>query len=267
MVLDSQPSGAPPPRRSDLRSTYPVRGLNGQVVQTIGRRIASGFYEPGGTLNPDALGAELDVSRTVVREALKVLTAKGMVDARPKRGTFVRPRNEWSLLDPDLLRWQFEGRRDSSFFTKLTEFRAIVEPAGARLATFRRTDADLLELEAALEAMSAARRDADALTAADLQFHCALLAAAHNEFLDQMQVVIETGLYARDALVYHAEDWSDPLPVHVAVLEAVRNRDAAGAEAAVLTLLDLSVRDIERLQRSVPARGELITDGDGGMDR
>jgi DNA-binding FadR family transcriptional regulator len=245
-----------------------VRGLNGQVVQTIGRRIASGFYEPGGTLNLDALGEELDVSRTVVREALKVLTAKGMVDARPKRGTFVRPRDEWSLLDPDLLRWQFEGRQDSSFFTKLTEFRAIVEPAGARLATFRRTDGDLVELELALEAMQAARRDADALTAADLRFHCALLAAAHNEFLDQMQVVIETGLYARDALVYHAAGgWSDPLPVHVAVLEAVRNRDAAGAEAAVLTLLDLSVRDLERLQRSEPASGEITTDGDGGTGR
>jgi GntR family galactonate operon transcriptional repressor len=264
MARDSHPSGALPPRRRDARSTYPVRGLNGHVVQTIGRRIASGFYEQGGILNLDAIGQELDVSRTVVREALKVLTAKGMVDARPKRGTFVRPRHEWSLLDPDLLRWQFDGRRDAAFFAKLTEFRAIVEPAGARIATFRRTEDDLLELEAALAEMRAASRDADALTAADVRFHCALLAAAHNEFLDQMQVVIETGLYARDALVYDAEDWSDPVPVHAAVLEAVRVRDADGAEAAVLSLLDLSVQDLERLDQLRPANG-LIIDEDGEL--
>lgn len=264
MARESRPPGALPPPRRDARSTYPVRGLNGHVVQTIGRRIASGFYEQGGTLNLDAIGQELDVSRTVVREALKVLTAKGMVDARPKRGTFVRPRHEWSLLDPDLLRWQFDGRRDATFFAKLTEFRAIVEPAGARIATFRRTEDDLLELEAALAEMHAASRDVNALTAADVRFHCALLAAAHNEFLDQMQVVIETGLYARDALVYDAEDWSDPVPVHAAVLEAVRVRDADGAEAAVLSLLDLSVQDLERLDQLRPADG-LIIDQDGEL--
>jgi GntR family galactonate operon transcriptional repressor len=264
MARDSHHPGALPPRRRDARSTYPVRGLNGHVVQTIGRRIASGFYEQGGILNLDAIGKELDVSRTVVREALKVLTAKGMVDARPKRGTFVRPRHEWSLLDPDLLRWQFDGRRDAAFFAKLTEFRAIVEPAGARLATLRRTEDDLLELEAALEEMRAARRDADALTAADVRFHCALLAAAHNEFLDQMQVVIETGLYARDALVYDAEDWSDPVPVHAAVLDAVRVRDGDGAEAAVLSLLDLSVQDLERIEQ-LRAAGGLIIDEDGEL--
>jgi DNA-binding FadR family transcriptional regulator len=265
MALDTQPSGTTPPRRRDVRSAYPVRGLNGHVVQTIGRRIATGFYEPGGILNVDAIGEELEVSRTVVREALKVLTAKGMVDARPKRGTFVRPRHEWSLLDPDLMRWQFEGRRDAAFFAKLTEFRAIVEPAGARLATFRRTDEDLLELEGALEEMRSASRDPDALTAADLRFHCALLAAAHNEFLDQMQVVIETGLYARDALVYHAHEWSDPLPVHAAVLDAVRLQDPAAAETAMLTLLDLSERDLERVGRTILPGDGLITEDSGEL--
>jgi GntR family transcriptional regulator, galactonate operon transcriptional repressor len=262
MAQDSQPTGAPNGRR-EARSAYPVRGINGHVVQTIGRRVASGFYEPGGTLNLDAIGEELGVSRTVVREALKVLTAKGMVDARPKRGTFIRPRDEWSLLDPDLLRWQFEGRRDGSFLAKLAEFRAIVEPAGARLAAVRRTDEDLRMLEDAVEEMRAANSDPDALTAADVRFHCALLASAHNEFLDQMQVVIETGLYARDALVYESAVWSDPLPVHAAVLDAVRLGDGDAAEAAVLALLDLSIRDVERME---PAAGtaELFIIEDGG---
>src|SRR5918992_1302910 len=138
-------TGAGAPRRTPLDDTpgtegrwpvtgYPDRGLHGQVVQEVGRRIVSGAEPPGSILDIEHLEATFDVSKTVVREALKVLAAKGLVDARPKRGTFVRPRADWSLLDPDLLRWQFESSARDQFLTNLHEVRLIVEPAGALLA-------------------------------------------------------------------------------------------------------------------------------------
>src|SRR5918999_686463 len=154
-------TGAGAPRRTPLDDTpgtegrwpvtgYPDRGLHGQVVQEVGRRIVSGAEPPGSILDIEHLEATFDVSKTVVREALKVLAAKGLVDARPKRGTFVRPRADWSLLDPDLLRWQFESSARDQFLTNRHEVRLIVEPAGARLAAVRRTDDDLAALEGTL---------------------------------------------------------------------------------------------------------------------
>src|SRR5690606_28970744 len=107
-----------------------------------------------------------------------------------KRGTFVRPRVEWNLLDRDVLRWQWVERTDAEFFENLQEVRAIVEPAGARLAAQRRTAEDVAALEQALAAMAGAGDDPVAATRADLAFHRALLAATHNELLLRMEAVI-----------------------------------------------------------------------------
>jgi len=216
--------------------TYPGRGLHGQVVESIGARIIRGDFPPGVALVPEDLEREYDVSKTVIREALRVLAAKGLVDSRQKRGTYVRPRSAWSLLDADLLRWQGRENPDSTFLENLAEVRAIVEPAGARLAAQRRTDADLAALEDALAAMAGAGRDADAVIAADLRFHRALLDSAHNELLSRMEVVIETGLRVRDEIVHQGGHWADSVPAHRALLEAVR---AADGDAAVTAMRDL----------------------------
>src|SRR5690349_23211669 len=110
---------------SEKRTTngYQGRGLHGEVVERLGRRILSGELNAGVTLDIPGLERELDVSRTVLREALRVLKSKGLVDARPKRGTFVQPRTEWLLLDHDVVRWQFEGRDDRGFLDDLSEMR------------------------------------------------------------------------------------------------------------------------------------------------
>jgi GntR family transcriptional regulator, galactonate operon transcriptional repressor len=231
--------------------TYVDRGLHGRVVHELGLRILRGQLAPGTTLRTEELEREFDVSRTVIREALKVLGAKGLVDARPRRGTYVRPRADWILLDPDVLRWQFEGRSDSSFFDNLAEVRAIIEPAGAWLAAKRRTEADLERLERALDQMVAAGRDGHAFMVADLEFHRALLAATHNEQLERMEGVIEAGLWARNLLVHQRQDWPSSTPAHRRVFEAVRDEDKEGAAAAVESLLAQAARDLERLSPRV----------------
>ncbi|MEU8001207.1 FCD domain-containing protein [Catellatospora sp. NPDC049111] len=233
---------------------YTGRGVHGQTVEIIAGRILAGEIAEGSTINLAALQEELDISLTVMREALKVLTAKGLVDARPKRGTFVRPRAAWNLLDADVIRWQFAGGADASLLDQLHEVRAIMEPAAARLAAARATDDDLAALDAALAQMADAQDDPAAAVAADLNFHRALLHAAHNEWLERMKVVMETGLAERDKLVHGAQHHDDPVPSHQAVVAAIRARDAAAAERAMGDLLDKAAQDVDHVRKQKDTR-------------
>ncbi|WP_411091683.1 FadR/GntR family transcriptional regulator [Streptomyces sp. 049-1] len=230
---------------------YARRGVHGQTVEALARRILGGRIPEGATLDLVALQGELDVSLTALRESLKVLAAKGMVDARQKRGTFVRSRADWNLLDADVLRWQFEGGgsagSDLALLRDLAEVRAIVEPAAVRLAAGRRTDDDLAALDAALAAMGEEDPDPVRAVAADLAFHRALLAATHNELLERMELVISSGLAHRDRIVHSSPHSGDPVPAHRSVLDAVRDRDPRAAEAAMRALLDQAGRDQERI--------------------
>lgn len=225
-----------------------LRGLHAQTVETIGSRIVRGRYAPGTPLSPDELEEEFGISKTVLREALRVLAAKGLVDARQKRGTVVRPRSSWSLLDADLLRWQ-GGEADAAFLANLAEVRGIVEPAGARLAAERHTDDDIRALRDAVQAMGDAGTDAAAVVAADLAFHRALLDAAHNELLSRMEVVIEAGLRARDQVVHSGENWPDSIGVHQAIIDAITAGDGAAAQRAVEALLEQASQDVALVAR------------------
>ncbi|MEW9517891.1 FadR/GntR family transcriptional regulator [Streptomyces tubercidicus] len=229
---------------------YAIRGVHGQAVDTLARRILSGELGEGSTLDMPALQAELDISLTVLREALKVLAAKGMIDARPKRGTFVRPRSSWNLLDADLLRWQLSGRQvDQGLLADLTEVRSIIEPASARLAAARGNDQDLAAIDAALSAMATASGDPAAEIQADLAFHRALFSATHNELLQRMEIVLEAGLAERDQLVHSGHPHTDPEPSHRAVADAIRARDADAAEQAMRDLIVEAERDLDAVRR------------------
>ena len=244
-------------------SGYARRGVHGQTVETLAHRVLSGRIGEGGTLDLGALQAELGVSLTALRESLKVLAAKGMVDARQKRGTFVRPRADWHLLDADVLRWQFETAESTEtaegpaagagnpLLRDLGEVRGIVEPAAVRLAAERRTQTDLAALDEALEAMGRAADGGPEAVDADLAFHRALLVASHNEMLERMEMVIATGLAFRDRLVHASGHRAvDPVPSHAPVLDAVRAQDPDAAQAAMRTLLEQSAHDLEKIQRA-----------------
>lgn len=235
---------------------YARRGVHGQTVETLARRVLSGEIPEGATLDLVALQSELDVSLTALRESLKVLAAKGMVDARQKRGTFVRARADWNLLDADVLRWQFAGGTttgaDLGLLRNLGEVRGIIEPAAVRLAAVRRTDADLVALDAAITAMGQDGGGAAHAVEADLAFHRALLAATHNELLERMEMVIESGLAHRDQIVHSSPHGEDPVPSHRAVLDAVRDQDPDAAERAMRALLDQAVRDLDLVHGADP---------------
>ena len=235
---------------------YPRGGLHGQIVHAIGRRILSGEIRPGELLPADP---DLRASRTVVREAVKVLAAKGLVEARPKTGTRVRPPASWNLLDPDVLAWQQEGMPQPAFLRKLTEVRLIVEPAAAERAALRARPAALATLDTAFRDMEAALArsppDYEAFDQADIRFHRAILQACDNDVLEQMSAMVYSALlvsfHATSRLPGRARS---SLPRHRAILEAIRGHQPRRAGAAMRRLVETTADAIETLPRKRAAR-------------
>ncbi|AAZ55820.1 FadR/GntR family transcriptional regulator [Thermobifida fusca] len=230
-----------------MSSSYPGRGVHGRVVELLGERVASGMIREGDTLDLRSLSAELGVSMSVVRESVRVLAAKGLVDSRQKRGTFVRPRTEWNLLDADVVRWRARGGDTARLMADLAELRALIEPAAARFAAQRRTENQLADLDQALDCMDRTRGDPRAHALADLEFHRCLLAASGNELLSRMDLLVAPGLVERDILVHSADPKADPVPAHRAVVDAVRARNPDAAEQAMRALLAAADADLRRL--------------------
>ena len=219
--------------------TYPRRGLHGALVHDVGLRIVRGELEPGDPLPAeDQLSGELAVSRTVLREAIKVLAAKRLVESRPKTGTRVLPRREWNLLDPDVLAWQLEAGPDRRFLEDMLELRALIEPAAVRLAAVRATEGEISVLEATCEEMLQAGDDLDAWIGPDLRFHSVLLQASHNELLEQLTTIV--GAVLRTLFEFSSRPpgtFVRAAPLHVAIVEALRSRDPQAADAAMLRLI------------------------------
>jgi DNA-binding FadR family transcriptional regulator len=230
-----------------LEHDYPRGGLHGQIVHAIGRRILRGEIRPGEVVPANA---GLRASRTVMREAIKVLAAKGLVESRPKTGTRVRPRQSWNLLDPDVLAWQREGAPPAPFLRKLTEVRRIVEPAAAELAAERASAKEVAGMEAAYRAMELAlagrEPDYDSFDQADVRFHRAILEGCHNDVLEQMSGVVFGALLVSFRATSRLPGTARrSLPQHRAVLEAIRGREGARAAQAMKRLVQGTARDID----------------------
>jgi DNA-binding FadR family transcriptional regulator len=237
------------------RRTYPRRGLHGAVVHEIGVRIVNGDLQPGETLPDNGFLIDADVSRTVVRETIKVLAAKGLVESRPKVGTRVRPRRDWNLLDPDVLAWQIEAGPDAGFLEQALELRRMIEPAAARLAAERASESQIATLYEAYEEMLAAGDDLDAFMAPDLRFHSLLLEACGNELLEHMSEIFTAVL--RTVFAYSSSSsrsYPRAARRHRAIVKAIEARDPDAAEQAVLRLIDDTQRNLASALRKSSRR-------------
>lgn len=214
---------------------YRGRGLHREIVESLAAAIVSGELGESDLLDVDELCRQFEVSRTVARESLKVLAAKGMVDARQNKGTFVRDREDWALLDPDVVRWQSAAKLSELMMRNLHELRILIEPGAAQLAAMRADADDDAALSAALEDYAAAD-DSEQAAAADVAFHEAVLRATKNELLVRLRNVLGAALLVRDRQVVPRVD-DDPIPSHREVLDAIVARDPDAAETAMLEIL------------------------------
>ncbi|WP_460166924.1 FadR/GntR family transcriptional regulator [Thermostilla marina] len=238
-----------------MRISREHRNLCGQVVHDLGLRILSGQVRPGESLPQEwALCDELGVSRTVVREAIKSLAAKGLVESRAKRGTIVRPVCDWNFLDPEVLAWQAGTDPDGRYLFHLTEFRQIFEPAAAAMAAERASDEHLAQIRSAFEEMEQAADSVADFLEADKRFHVAILNATGNPLFGPVANVISTSLENSLRVTNRqAADNQASLPIHRKVLNAISNRCAPEAEQAMLALLDEAGA---RIRRAVEANAE-----------
>lgn len=226
-----------------------VRRVGVGIVQRLGREIVDGTFPPDSRLPDEAtMLRRYGISRTALREAYGRLSAKGMLVARPKIGTSVRPSMHWNMLDPEVLAWHLETTPIEQIASSLYPLRRMIEPGAAALAAQGRTEAELAEIAAAYEAMRAAGPDEDGLIVADTRFHIAILSATHNRFIGGFRAVIEATMQSTLQLGWRgagaASARSARLLQHGDVLEAIRTRNADLARTRMEILIDHSIKDL-----------------------
>jgi len=220
------------------------------VVQSLGKQIISGDYDSGDTLpiEPE-LAAILGVGRNALREAVKVLAGKGLLSTAPRSGTKVRPREDWNMLDPDVLSWYASCKINSpKFILDLTEMRRIIEPEAAELAAMRAERHDISQIMSAYESMekSVKENNFEDYMAADIDFHDAILMATHNAVLANMRNAITAFLKINFSVAaHHPSAASDNLERHRKIAWAIAASDAKKARTVTLELLDQNRTIIE----------------------
>ncbi len=230
-----------------MSSLHLIKNVHGTTVDLLGHAIISGRYAVGSSLPPEPLLCEqLGVSRTVVREAVKSLVAKGLIITGPKLGTRVLPEDQWNWFDPDVISWQSQLGLTHEFLKDLQDLRRVVEPAAVRMAAERATAQDIAEIEDAFAGMNKAVHEGGDYVTFDLRFHQGLLRASHNRMLIQMSKAL--GALLRTSFEISTSKQDGPkssLSMHREVLDAVIAQQPDRAEKAILKLIDGARDDIQ----------------------
>ncbi|MCZ4089163.1 FadR/GntR family transcriptional regulator [Sinorhizobium psoraleae] len=207
------------------------------VVDELGQAVVGGEFAVGDILPGDTeLAARFRVSRTVLREAMKTLAAKGLVFPRARIGTRVMPRSHWNLFDSDVLSWHFNAGVDRDFLQHLSEVRLALEPYAAGLAARRASDADISQMMRLAVAMGDAGHSAQTLVHADLEFHLHLLEASLNPFMRTVGSLIEAALIGVFKLTSPPPEEAEIDRVamaHIRIVEEIQRRDEDGARSAM----------------------------------
>ncbi len=227
----------------------------------LGREIVRGVHPPGAQLpNAQEMCARFQVSRTALREAYSLLSAKALIAARPKTGTRVRPRKEWNLFDPDVLAWHMQSEPTAAFIGDLFVLRQMVEPTAAALAAQSNSKATIDRIASAFARMELFKDGAGELIEADLDFHMSILSATDNPFLTALGALIHASLQCAFRYSWEgaARIHDSRLRQHGAIFEAIRAGAADLARESMRVLLSDSLEDVraffarEQARRTAP---------------
>jgi DNA-binding FadR family transcriptional regulator len=225
------------------------RNLTFAMLDALGRAIVTGEYESRRFPTEAELAVQHAVSRSVTREAVKMLTAKGLLTARPRKGTTVQPPSCWNLFDPDVLRWLLERKFSLELLRQFSELRIAIEPEAAALAARSADVAAVAEIRSGYERMEAAEAGAEDTLEADIAFHVAILQASANPFYMQFRDVVATALRTSIRFTNRFKGRSASLPAHLNVLAAIEAGDPAAARdamAAIISEVMILIEDAER---------------------
>ncbi len=230
---------------------YPKAGIHGKVVHEIGREIVTGVLRPGDPIPHESeIIKRFNGSRTAIREAFRVLTAKGLIEAKQRAGTYVRPREFWNLLDPDILAWQSLDTAGRNDFRNMAETRELVEPLVVRLVAQRATDEELDRLEDTYFEMKDAVEQNSLLNlhAACVDFHMTLFEICHNDLILRLSGVIQSMCDYQLQLRSDANTIPDGISgAYHAILTELRKRHVDGAEQAMTQLIEALMTDMRQL--------------------
>ena len=222
--------------------TFPLEAVSGRnltfsMLNDLGRSIVTGRYDKDAFPTEAELATQYGVSRSVVREAVKMLGAKGLLTARPRKGTTVRSAACWNLFDTDVLRWILERKFSLQLLRQFTELRVAIEPAAAQLAAQTR-DPDLVKaISAGYDRMVAADHGDDDPLESDIAFHIAILQASANPIYMQFRELVTTALRTSIRFTNRFNNRTADLPQHRAVLTAIEQHDGEAASAAMRSLI------------------------------
>ena len=214
------------------------RNLAQQVVHELGKKIMQGNYKVGDSLPSEAaLCTQFNISRTATREAVKMLTAKGLISSRPRQGIKVVDSKHWNLFDVDVLNWILLGKPDLYLLRHFLQLRLAIEPEAAFLAAQYGQEGELKAIESALARMKNATNGQDDTHEADIEFHHSVLSASNNPFFIQLKNFITT------ALKVNLRFTNRMIPVtvaeyqaHVDIFDHIKNkRSQAAFDASLIT--------------------------------
>jgi DNA-binding FadR family transcriptional regulator len=227
--------------------------LTQSLVQKLGSSIVRGELPAGKSLPIEAeLGKKFGASRTVMREAVKILSTKGLIGQRPRVGTFVHPEDKWDLLDAEVLTWILDRHFSHALVREFLEVRIGIEPAAAALAAVNATDADKELLKQKLERMKGAMSGHFDPVAADIAFHATILEISHNRFYHQLTPIVETALRFSIRLTNKAKGAVADYDAHERIYKAIRNGNADGAAKACRELIREALALVVRSEKARP---------------
>ena len=224
----------------DLRESSGLTySLSSQIARELGRRIVAGSYGPGDLIEDEgALAERYQVSRSVIRDASKILVGKGLLEVRRGIGSRVRERSHWGLLDDDVLAWHQSAPPSGEFLRQLMDLRLIIEPKAARWAAERGSEEDVTRIAMAQERMEQEKGSREDFIVADALFHRSILRATSNELLCTMEGMIFSALLSSIRLTNSdPRDNEKSIPFHRAVTDAITARNVEDSERLMEELL------------------------------
>ncbi|AVT31796.1 GntR family transcriptional regulator [Plantactinospora sp. BC1] len=240
----------PSPEVASVRLDPGESGLHARLLDQLGTAVCAGQLPPGSVLYIDDLVEQYAVSRSVVREVLRVLSSMGLVESRRRVGTLIRAAGDWNVFDPQVIRWRLASTGRIAQLRSITELRTAVEPQAASLAALRATPQEASELVGLAAKMWAAGKAGDEaeFLRLDIEFHRQVLVDSGNEMfvkLHELVAEVLAGRHHYDLMPHYPHE--EALQLHADVAQAIQRHDGERAKTAMVRIMEQAMKEMSAI--------------------